>query len=88
MEFPQASVRQRANRVLQLLGVSDTAAHSGIQNPPAAPQPDLLGGMTDDNEPAQSSSNGDAQIQVFLESHTPFTLYNIADLCPHTDLNP
>ena len=53
MDSPQASVRQRASRVLQLLGVSHSATvtRSTTPAPPtpaaSASAPDLLGGLDD-----------------------------------------
>ncbi len=64
MDLPQASVRQRASRVLQLLGVSGVATSGGgaSSKAQAQPQPDLLGGLTDREDiaqPSQSQSSPD-----------------------------
>ena len=58
-EAPHASVRQRATRVLELLGVSDRKAAQSTKAAPPASQsaavPDLLGGL--DNEPTQQANS-------------------------------
>lgn len=66
LDFPQASVRQRASRVLHLLGIESGATEASTraaEKLPAAPVPDLLGGLTEDppaaQDKAQPSANGD-----------------------------
>ena len=60
MDLPQASVRQRASRVLQLLGISSGAAPSGggTSSSQTQAQPDLLGGLTNEDGTAQPSQSG------------------------------
>ena len=63
-ELPQASVRQHASRVLQLLGIEAAPTNvkaTASNRPAAAPEPDLLGGLTDEpvstTHQAQPASN-------------------------------
>ena len=57
MDFPQASVRQRAARVLQLLGVGGDAGPSKAPAAAGNPPPgDLLGGLDEPDVP-QSTGN-------------------------------
>lgn len=57
MDLPQASVRQRASRVLQLLGIGGAVPSGGGagSKTQAQPQPDLLGGLTDEADTTQQS---------------------------------
>jgi len=60
MKFPQASVRQRAARVLQLLGGGTTAAAPPTTSAPhgaSSSAPDLLGGLMDEAETPQPPGN-------------------------------
>lgn len=58
-ELPQASVRQRATRVLQLLGVSHRGSVGTTTSAPSSAQqaavPDLLGGLGDDSASASAA---------------------------------
>jgi hypothetical protein len=59
-EFPQASVRQRAARVLLLLGGDTTAAPplaTSVPRGASSSAPDLLGGLMDDAETLKPPEN-------------------------------
>lgn len=63
LDLPQASVRQRALRVLQLLGIEDAPAQSTASTATRAqpaPEPDLLGGLTDDVPPGQNAPSSNS----------------------------